>query len=231
MSTPAISRGCGTRVAGGVYIECQLAPDGLPIEYFFCDPPTPVPKNLRIPYRGMGTIVINGVTHLVDHVGSQSYPNVADFIEEARRFGISRRIPKNFPFEKLSPESKILLVHDRAYIKNIQAYKTWKCPQGNPEHAPEEKPLMCAGVWWEDIKEGARKEPKTNRNEDRAIVRSMPSFTYQANRRPTGVKPQYLRAFFARFPITQITVIKGNHHQTGLKNAQKSSIPVATADK
>ena len=41
-TTSPTGRACGRRVRGGVYAENRLSEDGLPIEYFIVDPPTPV---------------------------------------------------------------------------------------------------------------------------------------------------------------------------------------------
>jgi hypothetical protein len=56
----------------------------------------------------------DGTYHVVDWVGQDGYPYPTDLLEEARSYGLSRRISPNFDFEKLSPESRIILVHGRA---------------------------------------------------------------------------------------------------------------------
>lgn len=86
-----------------------------------------------VPCGGLGKV---GVTHVFDIVGENNYPNVADFLEEARRLGVSRRlelstgdesvdptdttkiVPAINPYSKLSSRSKLILLHKRAVIEN-----------------------------------------------------------------------------------------------------------------
>ena len=52
----------------------------------------------------------NGITHLVLGVGKTYYPFPSDFLEEARRMGVSKKVPRNFPFDELTPgKSRMLL--------------------------------------------------------------------------------------------------------------------------
>jgi hypothetical protein len=60
----------------------------------------------------------DGTFHVVDWVGQDGYPYPTDLLEEARSYGLSRRISPNFDFEMLSPESRIILVHGRAVTSN-----------------------------------------------------------------------------------------------------------------
>ncbi len=128
----------------------------------------------------------NGVVHLADRVGLEHYPNVADFCEEMASFGASRRMPQTLfsmtveiedkkrpVIECLTPESRLLLIHDRAIITNWQqATPTWGCPKGYDFHLPnfstvalrvmappvplrkgEERP-DCLGRCWYDVEGG-----------------------------------------------------------------------------
>lgn len=139
-----VARGCGTRVAGGIYAECGTSENGLPVEAFIMDPPEAIPEHLHLAPQGVAWVERRGVWHLVDWVGSEHYPNVADFIEECRRYGLSRRVPRTAPFERLTPASRILLVHARAIITNGAAYRP---KDGAPYSCP-----MAATARWEQAR-------------------------------------------------------------------------------
>lgn len=63
------------------------------------------------------------VWHVFDIIGQESYPNVADWIEEARRLGVSRRLELNAEeYGKLTPRSRLFLLHARAVIRNPEDY-------------------------------------------------------------------------------------------------------------
>src|SRR5262245_36141654 len=116
-------RGCGKRKAGGAYLTVDTSPNGSPIEHFLVDEPQPINiAELGITPRGVHLIERDGVCHAFDWVGQDSYPNVADFIEEARRLGVSRRceLPD---YSKLTAESRLILIHARAWIENPEAYR------------------------------------------------------------------------------------------------------------
>lgn len=119
--TGRAARGCGaSRVQGGVYFECGLGEDGLRVERFLKDRPISISaSNLSLSDRGVKFIQDKkGVWHILDIVGRESYPDVARFVEEVRRLGLSRRAANTSPFGLLSPESKILCAHRRAIIEN-----------------------------------------------------------------------------------------------------------------
>ena len=80
-----MKRQCGYRKKGGAYLTVPTSGDGAPIEYFLVDPPQPVDlETLGIVPRGVHLIEKEGVWHVFDVVGQDSYPNVADLVEEAR---------------------------------------------------------------------------------------------------------------------------------------------------
>jgi hypothetical protein len=217
----SIERGCGFRQPGGAYIETGLSSDGVPLTHFLCDPPLPIPDDLRLASVGVTTIERDGVTHVVDVVGGEHYPNVADFFEEVRSFGLSRRISKSFPFDKLTGESMIILAHSKAIVRNFADFKTWECPNENPDHAPEvNTDTVCAGIWWEDIKGGTP-------TEGREIVRKMPSFSYSARSTPTDVVPDYECGFFLALPIGRLVVVNGDGSDDVKKRIDMSRLPTA----
>lgn len=109
-----MTRGCGSRTENSLYICVPISPFGRPVEYFLLDPPKLT--NLK-PFRT--PIIIEHkdkkVKDVAIWVGEQFYPFVPDFIEETREMGISRRIPRNFPIEKLTPhKSRMFFIHSRA---------------------------------------------------------------------------------------------------------------------
>lgn len=226
-ATPGL-RGCGdSRIAGGIYAETSHGPGGLPIEAFLMDPPIIPREGMEIAQRGVNLLrqdVADGkggtrvVWHLMDWVGEQHYPNVADFVEEVRRLGLSRRIQSTFAFDLLSPESRILLIHPRAFVANWKAYwdvyapsrQGWKCPKCLATHVQGEVG-PCACIWWRDVEGGVQSAMQPTE-----VVRSIPSGQYIAWPAPEGVEGEYVPAFFLSLPIGRIAVVKapdGSHTQ------------------
>lgn len=160
----AVARGCGTRKAGGIYAELGLDPDGAPLADFLLDPPLPV-DGLEVELAKVGVTAFekDGVTHVLDWIGERYYPNVADFVEEVARFGLSRQIPSTFDFSKLEPRSRLICVHRRAWVRGFadltfgpmtdgdETAGIRPCPTDNVRHAYDAKPAMCASIWWEDV--------------------------------------------------------------------------------
>lgn len=198
-----VERGCGTREEGGVYWETESSPSGHPVEYFLACPPTPVDTEaLGIAPIGVKVVQVGKVWHVIDWVGSQHYPNVADYVEEVRRFGVSRRMPKSLDFSKLTAESRILLLHSRAVITHPKPYwderdEFTPCPKEVPGHPDDGKPDgMCATLWWEDLTD----------LEDG--VRVMPSFRYEGHAAPATADGEHQVAIFASFPLGRLVVVE-----------------------
>jgi len=133
MAKPVV-RGCGRRIPGGIYFETGLSPFGVPITEFLWDPPVPLEDPRDVAAIGTQLQERDGVFHILDWVGEIHYPNVTDFIEEVKRFGLSRRLAETHDFSKLSSQSRILLIHPRAFIRNFKAYQQWHCPKGYESH-------------------------------------------------------------------------------------------------
>lgn len=145
-------RECGYRKAGGIYATCPTGAAGeantKPIEHFTLCRPLPITKedynlsavgvrlvdvadacrDCKGPQKsglvcrtcdGMG---IETITHIFDIVGQDNYPNVADFLEEARRMGVSRRLEleNKGQYARLSSRSRLFLLHEKAVIENPQ---------------------------------------------------------------------------------------------------------------
>lgn len=244
----AVRRGCGTRKKGGIYAECGMAQhgeSGHPLEHFLQDPPIPIePSSIGLSAVGVRLIERDGVWHVFDWVGEQHYPNVTDFLEEARQFGVSRGpFPKHLDFSKLTSASKLVLVHRRAWIGQTAAYHDdWRqipglswtyCPFENdavkPDHATPAG-NMCAGYWWQDIEPMDDAEQVMPDGENpRDIVRKVASTVYSAALRPDGHVPEYSPAIFASFPIHRLAVVndqEGGKHEAGLDAASASALPV-----
>lgn len=250
---PAIAgaRGCGTRVAGGIYIEVGLVPPGAalrgmgrPVEDFLLDPPVKLHPAMDFSDRGVNIIeqpATDGrvIHHVVDVVGEKYYPNVADFVEEVRHMGLSRRIQSTVPFGLLTEHSRIILVHRkawvnhwnelRAHVEGLEDGETGhRCPTTTLgrkiEH--ERGTTMCAGVWWEDL------DPDTVRPGTRPgyVERDMPSFTYSGKPRPDSIDTDYESAFFASFPISRLVVVKGEQSDLKLERARAARLRVDEVD-
>lgn len=233
------ARGCGaSRSAAGIYACCGTDTDGMPIEHFIVDPP------IRLDFAAMGVTPRgvhlfedkNGVTHIMDWVGSEHYKNVADYVEETRRYGASRRLSPTLDYSRLTPESRLLLIHARAWVGNMAEYGYWNCPKRIEEHdseiaSPDYK-FCCAGVWHEDVEGGEVVEMHGHRISARTVTRKMPSFSYVARCRPDGVIPSYEPAIFLRLPITRLEVVKSEdgRHTKSEEAARKSRLDVSLED-
>jgi hypothetical protein len=211
-----VMRGCGRRVAGGVYLEVGTVGEGegYPIEHFLLDPPPLVPDALAVTPRGLHLIERGGIWHVVDHVGSESYPNVADFIEEVRHFGVSRRAQKNLDFSKLTSQSRMIFVHARAYIANWKQYDCAKCPKAEcacvvcDEKLHRGADSFCAEVWWRDVEGGESQPQFVPRERTTQVRRHIGDVTYHGRSRDAKIVPRYHTAFFLSLPLGRIAVVR-----------------------
>lgn len=238
-------RGCGTRVHGGIYAECGLGPHGLPVEYFLVDPPILIhPDEIGLTAIGVKQIGRpNKADSILDWIGADSYPNVQDFIEEARAMGVSRRLARNLDYRALKEGSVLLCVHPKAHIINYNSYLLKQrpeylspllvqpyCPKGKAQDA-KHRSQMCAGLWREDVTGG-----DTVLDPDlsvRVVDRTIPARTYRAARRPDDVEPRYASAIFASFPIRRLVVINdpvANTHEDALAKVYGTGLPVEVED-
>ena len=118
-----VSRGCGDREPGGVYIESGLSSKGRPLEEFLIDPPLPIPPGLdlvnkpqtwqRMLPSGEAALDLDGlpIYDLLIWVGAEFYAYCVDYLEETRRFGASRRLNPNLDLSLLSKSSRMILAH------------------------------------------------------------------------------------------------------------------------
>jgi hypothetical protein len=250
----AVERGCGVREPGGIYIETRRVVGGKPPEHFVLDPPVPVPAQLDLPNRGVaiyGREASDGeeVFDVYDRVGETSYPNVADFIEETRMHGLSRRVPGKIDLSRLSDRSTIRLAHPRALITNVAAlYKElaqevsdyinhpqWQCRCHKENHKSRAWLFVngetCASCWWELITGG--EEDFDPMHFPRTVERTIGSVSYYGRKKPTDFTPQYEDAFFMRLPVHRIVVINDpelGKHEAALERLENVKIPVSLED-
>jgi len=203
-------RGCGSRVVGGVYAEVKTGDEGVPIEAFLVDPPSPVDAQaLGLTDKGVRLVQLGDTWHVFDIIGENYYPYVADFVEEGRRMGVSRRLPSNLDFSKIDPEkSRLVLLHRRAIISNVEEAGFLNlphiCPKGIAGHEAGMLSEMCAGLWWHDL---------SSKHLDTSQLREFKGEThYKAWPRPKGSeKPEHDLGIFMTLPISNLTVIKGRN--------------------
>jgi len=229
-TTTGIERGCGYREQGGAYLECGLDEDGAPLEEFLIDPPRAFDIDTKI---GQELIDVNGTVHIFDWIGSGHYPYVSDFVEEVRRYGVSRRISRNFDLDRLSRESRMMLVHKRARFEGIDENPSETYPEGP---APPQKrcakwaqtgdkahidypTAACTRKWWWDAEANAGD-----------FSREFASFAYSP---VYGAEmPEPKAAIFASFPISNVAVIQandGSHNDLAADLHERNpQIPVVT---
>lgn len=125
-------RGCGEREPGGIYLECGVGPGGTPIEAFLFDPPLPLPEGVDLVNKpqlwmrtdpASGEPILDSLTEepiydVLIWVGAEYYPEAADYIEETRHLGASRRLNPQMDIAKLTRQSRMLLAHPHAIIGN-----------------------------------------------------------------------------------------------------------------
>ncbi len=220
------------RKAGGIYAEVPLSPFGAPLSQFLFEPPQEFDTDaLGVTPVGVTLIEMDGVTHIVDWVGESFYPNVADMVEEIRSMGLSRRLPSSLDFERLTPASRIILLHRKALVVNHKevgmTYEDVgpKCPKDLDY--PDRHPTgMCIGGWYHDLLDAKAAVD----GQDGAVVRRMPNGSSYRGVAANDVKREYQVAAFASFHVPQITVINdpdGGKHHGAMDAARKSSLPVA----
>jgi len=197
MITPCSGkRGCGTRKEGGLYMCVGTSPTGIPIEEFILDPARE--------FRGkhfLSPILYkreNGIYDVLIWIGAEYYPFVPDFIEEAQWMGISRKIRKNFPIDKLTPgESRMILIHKRAIPEfEYKVSPTGHCLKPDVEH-------KCTFNLWPLSSLRSMKNHEvieTDRPECVSIV--TPSVSYHVTKPISAESDQYQAGAFAAFYIT-----------------------------
>lgn len=192
-SITGITRGCGKREVGGLYICCGLSRYGKPLEYFIIDPSIPVEyRSFRAP------IWVNENTLLM-WVGTEHYRFPSDFIEEVRLFGVSKRIPTNFEIEKLRVTTKMAFVHARAIVLNQDQFPAPKfCPKKDSRHL--QVGSRCLGIVY-SLAPGENNTRKVGDTE-------YPVFPFSENNLPV---PTYSQGIFLVLPITHLDFVIGKN--------------------
>ncbi|ASN83208.1 hypothetical protein [Deinococcus ficus] len=204
------ARQCGSgRTAGSIYVEAGQPCGGIPVEQFLTDAPWSVdPDQIHITPMGVTLLEKDGVTHILDWVGSEHYEYPADFIEEARRMGVSRKIPVGTNLSGITPQSTIMLLHKRGSVRNaraVSAASSMLCPSGQHKRGED-----CAGLHWVIPGQGG-----TTR-------RQLTCGTYEVTPLPPHAPdPEYVPAIFMVIPISALTIIR-NHDGSISAQAQNA---------
>ncbi|MFC6663854.1 hypothetical protein [Deinococcus multiflagellatus] len=174
---------------------------------------------MGVPSIGVRTFPdLDGVTHLVDVVGQDAYPETLDFLTEALRLGISRKIPGDFAFDELTPQSTVRLIHARALVTNHAHFSVcpdFSCPVGHQAGEACFHTLHHA----------------TPRDEDG--TRTTPSGRYPLRSEAPGVTPQYTMANFLTVPVSHLVLVRHPDpavNQRQLERLRHARIPVVLAD-
>lgn len=233
MAVPGVTRGCGKRKTGGVYLESGLAGssmNGKPLEWFLVDPPVPFEVDRKI---GVELVVgPDGKTHVVDWVGQQHYPWPTDFLEEGRRFGFSRRVTRGLDFSRLEVGSRMLFVHARGVLLNLPELMPYlresvhtlgskHCGlaqrnevKDSQRHVQPFTTEMCSRYWWAF-------PPSTHVEDGQHGVRFLRQFNelrYEVYPlAPEAPEPRWAPALIASVPVTNVGVVRaadGSHRPT-----------------
>jgi len=255
---PPNGRGCGSeRDPESPYLCCNLSRWGKPIEAFVKDPAIPWPGKFQrgikiLPRYPKDPASVNDV---VIFVGSKpdkaaiGYPAAWDFVEEAARFGASRKAPPNIPFEKLTPgQSRMIFCHAKVIpqfeyelnrgdgplygCKHLQDWMAY-----SDEHngqAPERHlnySLCTHGL--RDLAFLSHKDIEPSPTGEAAWYQvRMPSFTYTAK---FPVDPQVYRptiwspGLFLALSLTHIEFAK-KPHKAAQEKAQAAGFDTVTLD-
>lgn len=231
-----VVRACGTRIAGGIYLVVPTGKKGFPLEAFLVDPPRPVdPETIGLAPQGVSLVIDPHdpeVWHVVDWVGTAHYPNATDFLEEARRHGVSRRAQATLPFSQIGPKSRLLIVHPRGFFVEADVMRMHQrgrfkpCERGIAGH--DDGTAMCVQCLWDDVEGGS---PEIFTRGDQTF-REVGGTTYVGHE-PLDPRPVASPAIIASFPLRRIEVVtdpKGGKHERAMTRAQRAGIDVVQAD-
>ncbi|MCA3060267.1 MAG: hypothetical protein ING60_10690 [Rhodocyclaceae bacterium] len=202
-----VIRGCGSRKAGGVYLCTGLAEHGLPIESFFIDPV----KAMAVECFRAPTLIddpfVEGLKHIAVWIGAEHYLSPADYLEECRRLGASRRIPSDFDFTPLTPgKSRMVMIHPLAFTERIDEAT---CPVGVEGHGHAESDVACLGQHWRYVEAlGSKLIPRDDKPielaaETRLARIGQISYEVPVNQLPVQ-KCEFSPGAFLQLPITHI---------------------------
>jgi hypothetical protein len=90
-----------------------------------------------------------GVNHIMLGIGAQNYPAFPDWFMESKKYGVSKRVPRGFPVERLTPgKSRFLLTHPRAIPREPFRAGRFPCPKEKKEHEHPRNDQKCVGGLW-----------------------------------------------------------------------------------
>ncbi len=217
-SITGIVRGCGVREEGGLYVCSGLSPYGLPFSEFVIDPPIPFDGD---PFRAPMIIERDGKKHLMLWVGAEHYPYVSDYLEETRRYGVSKRISADFPIDELDIGSFLFLVHPKAIVVDHEYLPPVEfCPKNDPTHK-ENNEICCLGHSY------AVAEPNVGVNK-----RQLGSTEYEVY--PCSVSSahyEFKAGIFLRMPITHFDHVKKGGKVDPNIAEKKTKLPLNFEDK
>jgi hypothetical protein len=238
-----VQRGCGYLKKGMIYSQVDTVEGGKPISYFIIDPPIEIdPDALGIsaqgvsllprlnPITGQPALDVDGaqIYDIWDWVGTEYYPEVSDFVEEVRSFGLSRLTPKSIDYSKLSPASCHILLHKKAILDDASKrfIYEWsetsnmgapKCLKKIPIHDHPDADFLrdindtCSKMWY---------HTKGKTAEDRILQIDLPGgVSYQMIGHPKFA-PEYTLGAFMQFPVGFFSVVVDkveNKHEEALK--------------
>ena len=180
--TVPIERGCGERQDDGVYACTGMDPEGSPVEDFVVDPaiewiggPFRAPKLIEDPKEA-------GVFHMAIWVGQEFYPWPSDFIEEVRIAGVSRRIPKGFPLERLTAgKSKMFFIHARVFPCFSFEIREESQSRGRCKRIDHEGRICTFALWDLSALEHIPERHALSRAGQNLVDVNCPSFRYQVS--------------------------------------------------
>lgn len=193
MNEQTLERGCGTRVKGGLYACCGLSPNGRPLEDFLIDPPGSYRGK---PFRAPIIQEKEGVKNLVFWVGAQHYPFCPDFIEESRRYGVSKRIPLGTDLSGIEPfKSRMYYIHPKAIIEG-HIEKVHECVKNKKEHLEGEEFCINSLYSFVDTKMANGKH-----------LRRIGSTVYEVPFLNRSLNPSYVPGIFMFLPFSHLEYV------------------------
>lgn len=221
-----------------------MGKNGQPVEYFLFDPPMALPEGIRaedlINKATLWQHPDSEVWHVLLWIGKEYYPYLPDYVEEVRRFGVSRKVSSMLDFSKLTPNaSMMIMAHPHARLESwMDRQRPDRCRKLIAGHARADKEVAgpCLFKCW-DLVPAEAGTPATDLEAlgeefAGAYQRTVAATTYTY--KPTGESSQGLVAgLFGAFPIHGISLVRGADGTVNEEKAaklEKSSMPWEVAD-
>jgi hypothetical protein len=142
-----------------------------------------------------------GIVHIALGIGKSSYPFVPDFLEEARRLGVSKRVPNNFdPSALTAGKSKFILIHPNAIPQFAYEVQERTCPKHKHTFADH-----CLDDLWSlsglQTVKGKHEVSEIEGCPDKLRV-TTPSSSYTVTKPKKAAKPfKYSTGIILNFPV------------------------------